>query len=268
MTKILISRDEWMEAAAFGRIDTLNRWLQSGVLGVSYSGQPVRANIFDVTDSDKRNALFNAIEYGQVEYAKRLLEVGVFAETRNIEGQTPLAKASENGIEEIVSLLLSFGHGVEVQDKKGCVPLTRAIVNKHVPVVKLLLENGARVDPNIDRQPLYDAVGTNCPQIVDLLLEHGANPNAASHNQSYALHRLSNNWSPEDSRHETPRRQILRALLMAGVDTDNPCADPEECFFKDQYIQTFNEEAAKCNALKLERSTLPLSKSRSTTPRL
>ena len=83
--------------------------------------------------------------------------------------QSPLVVAVEKG-DEIVKLLLE--HGAK-QGKDQAI--TNAIFNKNAENVKILSEHGAQVDEGLsDPPPLVEAVQKGDADIVELLLEHGA----------------------------------------------------------------------------------------------
>lgn len=215
MPKLKISRDEWLNAATYGDLDRLEAWNKSGALEIKYD--PVhldvdvpqgRAKIFDVSDTDKENALHRAIRSCQVAYVLRLLELGKIPETRNVKGETPLMQAAELALEVVVSTLIHAGHKINVQDNKGRTALSRSVHKKSVPVSKLLLEAGASVKATAENSPLTEAVRANHPELVSMLLTAGADPNEdRPHGEmGSCFHHLACNWNKEDSDQETPRR--------------------------------------------------------------
>ena len=286
MPNLTISRDEWLNAATYGDLARLEAWNKSGALEIKYDpvrlGAEVpqgRAKIFDVSDPDKENALHKAIRSGQVAYAMRLLELGKFPETRNTKGETPLMKAAELAQEGVISTLIAAGHGVNVQDKKGRTALSRAVNKKSAPVAKLLLEAGASVRASGDTSPLMEAVAANHPELVGMLLAQGADPNENDPwSKGTCFHRLACNWDKEDSECETPRRQIMRLLIRAGVDTQTGVMETSGTmtplrdlfYYKQGFDETLPQEISAWHAEQLEQKTAPLPSSsrRGSAPRL
>ena len=146
-----------------------------------------------------RTGLHNAASMGDVRRVKELLEKGADPNARDEDGRTPLHEAAGMGHVEIVKLLLEHGADPNAEDEDGWTPLHVAMfygcieVAKHVyihcpqqrqvkgslvEVVKLLLEHGA--DPNAQNKsgetPLHDAACLGHVEIVKLLLELGGRP--------------------------------------------------------------------------------------------
>jgi ankyrin repeat protein len=112
-------------------------------------------------------------------------------------GLTPLLFATRQGCVECVRILAEAGADVNAADPDGISPMLSSIINGHYDVAAYLLEIGA--DPDIadvtGRTPLYAAVDFNTmpvsnrpsPKVsenqvtsldlINLLLERGANPN-------------------------------------------------------------------------------------------
>jgi ankyrin repeat protein len=285
MTKLAISRDEWLNAACYGDLARLEAWNRSGALDIKYD--PVRlganvpqgrAKIFDVSDTDKENALHRAIRSNQVAYALRLLELGRFLETRNTKGETPLMQAAELAQEGVVSTLIQAGHGVNVQDKKGRTALSRAVNKKSVPVANLLLEAGASIKTSSEMSPLMEAVNANHPELVRILLNKGADPNEENPlERGSCFHRLACHWDKEDSEQQTPRRQIMRLLIQAGADTQSGVMERDGTltslrdlfYYKPGFDVTLPCEVSAWQADQLDKETAaPSSSRRSSSPRL
>ena len=284
MPKLTISRDEWLQAASYGDLAKLEAWNKSGALEIRYDPVRVgatvaqgRAKIFDVSDTDKENALHKAVRSGQTAYALRLLELGKFPETRNVKGETPLIQAAAMGQEGLVSTLISAGHGVNVQDKKGNTALTLAIKKKSVHVVSLLLEAGASIKPSVSFSPLHEAVSANHPALVEMLLERGADANELSPSgMGTSFHRMAANWDKEDSDQETPRRQIMRLLIRAGANTEEGVMENSGVmtplrdifYYKAAFDITLPAEIAAIQAEQLEQNTASPQPRRSSPTRL
>jgi uncharacterized protein len=116
---------------------------------------------------------------------------------RNPGGFTALLYAARQGCVECARALVKGGAKVNLADPDGITPLLMAVMSMHFDTAKLLIESGANVDKWDwwGRSPLYAAVDVNTIptggrpdrlstdettslDIIRLLLEHGANPDA------------------------------------------------------------------------------------------
>jgi ankyrin len=126
-----------------------------------------------------------------VRVAQLLLERGADVNTQRRDHQTPLHLASYYGNIEIVCLLLDHGADPEAAEgNMGQKPLHRVACGEYksqedgVRVAQLLLERGADVNTRCDdhQTPLHLASYLGNIEIVRLLLNHGADPEAAEGN--------------------------------------------------------------------------------------
>lgn len=116
---------------------------------------------------------------------------------RPFGGLTSLMFAARQGCVECIRHLLEAGASIDLADPKNVTPLFLAVDNFHFDTAKVLIEAGA--NPNkwdwLGRTPLYSAVDVNTLprggrpdqpstdettslEIIEMLLEAGANPNA------------------------------------------------------------------------------------------
>ncbi len=146
------------------------------------------ANKADVNaeTKDGRTALHRAAGQGHTAMATLFLENGAKVNARDKGGSTPLAAAVAAGQLEMAKLLLTnkADPNIPAQGKDALdYPLHTAIKMKSADMLALLLENGADVNAAEtcgDQQtvyPLHLTVGTETPEIAALLLKHKANPN-------------------------------------------------------------------------------------------
>ena len=107
------------------------------------------------------------------------------------QGTTCLMKAAINGYVEIVELLLTFGANPRVCNRLGETALTMAVLEKKIKVCEKLLV--ARADVNHrdlqGRSSVHKAARTSSnTDILQLLLQYGADPNIADFEQNSPLH--------------------------------------------------------------------------------
>jgi ankyrin repeat protein len=108
---------------------------------------------------------------------------------RDANGLTPLMWAARRGSIEAMTMLLDGGANPGARDMtNGWTALFHAIHTRQAGAVRLLLDRG--VDPNtaVRRlRPLAMAAADRDPTILELLLAHGADPNARGIGGSTAL---------------------------------------------------------------------------------
>lgn len=101
-----------------------------------------------------------------------------------------LAACVRDGDIRAVELFLLSGFHPDLRDRHGVPLLGLAVRAKHRGVVALLLEKGATLDlVSEDRgyTPLMDAVLVGAPELVELFLSRGADPNLASKDGQTAI---------------------------------------------------------------------------------
>ncbi len=139
--------------------------------------------------------LLEAVEKNQPAVVMQLLDSGIDANTVNAEGITGLMLASYHGYTPIVETLLQHGAKVGLKNSRQETAL-RLAGAAHPNVVKILLEHGA--DPNV--RDFYgktllvavcEAGADHEPETLRLLLEHGADPNIPGDNGAPLLYAIN-----------------------------------------------------------------------------
>jgi ankyrin repeat protein len=164
---------------------------------------------------DPPDLLRRAISAGDVRMVRVLLDHGADADAASGDASSysrPLIQAAGDGRRSIVRLLLERGADINREGEDHTTALTEAIKNGHAAIARVLLDHGA--DPNAGQGFLHDgplscAVERDSPDMVKLLLQHGAKV-----------------------RPETPRwhlhgagPEVVQALLDAGLDVNTRFED-------------------------------------------
>uniref|UniRef100_A0A3B5K768 Ankyrin repeat and SOCS box containing 14 n=1 Tax=Takifugu rubripes TaxID=31033 RepID=A0A3B5K768_TAKRU len=155
--------------------------------------------------------------------------------------RTALHESAFLGLENFVYLLLESGADPNARDSKKKTPLALAAQNGHLIIVEALLEKGAHVEAESESgSVLFDAAEAGNPDVISLLLVHGADPNlpiysghlpihrAAYHGHILALEQLipvtqlsavkESGMSPLHSAAAGGHAHCVEALLKAGYD--------------------------------------------------
>ncbi|XP_075963223.1 ankyrin repeat and SOCS box protein 9-like [Anarhichas minor] len=182
------------DAAFNGRVLALQRLIAQGTC-------------VNLNTLDQVSPLHGACLQGHVACAKLLMENGANVNGSTVDGQTPLSEACARGHVTCVSLLLQHGatplgttrtsspihraaakghseciqplvqHGADVDqyiDQSGF-PLHVACSNQHLSSVRKLLQLGASVNSSVSGDsPLHIAASQSNPEMVSVLLDHGA----------------------------------------------------------------------------------------------
>ena len=151
--------------------------------------------------------LHAAAMYGYSEIVEFLLEHGVDPNIRDKkDGATPLHYAAAYGNSKVVEVLLEHGADPNIRDKKyGITPLHFAAVSDYPKIIEVLHKKGLS---DYDDTPLQ-AAEFNYPEVVKLLLEHGANPNIQENKYG---------WTPLHYAVKSCHVDVARVLLDHGAD--------------------------------------------------
>ena len=191
------------------------RWISVVLCSLALSGGAGAEEVgFD-------SPLFEAVQSGDAEEVRLLLDAGIDVNSRNAKSQTALLNAVIMGDRaEIVRLLLGGGAHVDALNENGDTPLAYAVYLGDVAVTRLLLEAGA--DPNkrnLDGNDPFAGAMTSMwrradterfLRLVRLLLDAGWDVNAQNADGLAALHYTN------VLRHE----KVVRLLLNAGANVN------------------------------------------------
>lgn len=164
------AKDGWcalLAAAAAGQDEVMTMLLKQGAEPWS-------------RDIDGGGLLHHAAASGRLSTLKLALAQGQDIDAARNDGWTPLTLAAFEGHTPIVSELLSRHADVNARDSFGLTALYWALTNKHVSVVNLLLDQGASANDTHSEEGttlLHLAAQIDAPELIERLLERGANPN-------------------------------------------------------------------------------------------
>ena len=169
-----------------------------------------------------------------------LLEAGAKLNFSSGGRQPLIVVAAHSGYSEVIQTLINYGADVDTKSKYGETPLLKAIEGKHLETIRILKKNGAKVEgtylrlaitpankidilkfllenganPNhidiLGRTPLFFAAKAGRPDMVTILMDHGANINLQDHHEETALMQLADN-QPEHV-------EGVKILLEHGAD--------------------------------------------------
>ena len=133
---------------------------------------------------DASTPLLWAVHKSDLEMARVLIAAGARPDVPNHYGVTPLLEASRTGDAQVMDLLLKAGADPKRTHPEGETTLMAASRSGSLPAVRLLLVHG--VDPNAadsfqHETALMWASGEDHLDVVDTLLNAGANPNMQVH---------------------------------------------------------------------------------------
>jgi serine/threonine-protein phosphatase 6 regulatory ankyrin repeat subunit B len=144
-----------------------------------------------------RNALHVACESGSIELVKIVLSAGANVNSRRDDGQgiTTLQNAvrSFSCSFEIIQMLLIKGADVNI-GPDGYLAIHYAIMKsgdkkESLRILKLLIEHKANINPDIkENSPLIHSILHRRPDMLEVLLKNGADPNKTGKKSKSPLH--------------------------------------------------------------------------------
>ena len=135
-------------------------------------------------------ALHHAARQGHADVLQALLDAGADIEAKNVEGRSALLVASIAGEAKSVKLLVEAGAGVCVTENNGLTCLTIASHFGHTETVRYLVglkEVDVNHAANSGCTALHLAAYQRLPDVVKLLLEHGADKSLCNEGEETAL---------------------------------------------------------------------------------
>lgn len=127
-----------------------------------------------------------AVKNGPPSKVSRLLEKGANPDIPNNKSYTPLMIAAQNKDEALAQILLEAGANVNIRNKYGETAIMLASYNGLLKMVRQLYVRGAKINHD-GWNPLIYAATNGHTQIIELLLNNGADIDATSDNGTTAL---------------------------------------------------------------------------------
>jgi len=161
--------------------------------------------------------------------------------------ETPLHAAAANGLKTIMLKLLALGAKVDALNDVGETPLIKACLHNQQNVIQLLLEHGANINATssgafCNMGPMHIAAATERPAMIEILLRNSPDVNKPGHFGRTPLHEAfyTSKAHPEVS------EELVYALMESGADVNRQDVDGVSPFML----------AAKCGMLAVVRQML------------
>ncbi len=178
-------------------------------------------------DVNRRNAdgstpLQWAVYAGDLAEATRLVRAGADVSLANNYGASPMSLAAEVGNADMLKLLLEAGANADSPNPDGMTALQAVARTGNVAAARLLLDHGATVDAKEKwggQTALMWASARRHPEMMQLLIDRGADVNASSIDRNYQRH-VTAEGRPKslDSGGFTPLLYAARENCAACVD--------------------------------------------------
>ena len=183
-------------ASFFGRVDLARLLLESGA-------DP------NVTDQAQYDALYIATMEGHIDIVKLLFEYDSPHKITTKSTNTAYLCACYYGRVDMVRYMLEHGADIYATEENGCFAIDHALLKNNIPLAKLLIEKGFDVNSiYLERSALYFACAQRYEEMVQLLLDHGADPDLRYPDGSSLLLRLVEGTCDKDGDY-TPYTTLL-----------------------------------------------------------
>ena len=139
----------------------------------------------NVVIADEQHTMISACQHGNQSLVKLLLDNGVSCNVSGLKSRrrnyirpvdaNSLYAACSRGDVSLVRLLVAHGAELEKSNEPSDTPLLAGIRHRHLPDVQLLLNIRADVNHAVDETPVMQAPSGGNLEIMEALLEKGAN---------------------------------------------------------------------------------------------
>ncbi|CAH1255084.1 ASB18 [Branchiostoma lanceolatum] len=198
--------------------------------------------------------LFLASSLGHHQLVSFLLQQGAEVNLPPKAWRLPIHAACEGGHSECVRLLLEYGADAEATDEDGFCPLHKCTSNDYLECVRVLVGFNAQVNARTEDEQsnslLHIAAKAGLGDLVDLLLESGANPNLTNDELDTPLHMACFWTSGEERYHHTVANLVRNGADLNAVDGESKTPLHKACKNADHTIvQLLVDHGAKVNEM-------------------
>jgi ankyrin repeat protein len=191
------------------------------VLGLALANDSAKSDV-NRRNADGSTPLQWAVFEVDVDEVERLIDAGADVSIANNYGASPMSLAAEIGHAEILELLLDAGADVNSATPEGLTALHGVARTGNLEAARLLIERGATVDAREGwggQTPLMWASARRHPEMMQLLIDHGADVDLAGTNRDYQRH-VTAEGRPKslDSGGLTPLLYAARENCLACVE--------------------------------------------------
>ncbi|CAE8682447.1 unnamed protein product [Polarella glacialis] len=183
-----------------------------------------KKRILDAKDDEGVTALMKAVEHGEEDVARALLEEGASLDPKDDEGWNVMMWAALAGEFDICEMLVrTFGVAVDYVSDKGETALMKAAANGHWEVCEFLVDEGAKVNQadGEHQTALMWSAAMGHMSTVKGLLGRDAKIDVASRDGKTALAMAA----------QLGRNEICSALIEAGAKVDHQDTDGQTALF-------------------------------------
>lgn len=142
----------------------------------------------NVRDVHGQSLLHKAVYQNNLDLIKKLIDIGIDVNAQDIDGSTALHVASYEYGSDVIQCLLDAGADVKIFNRFRQTPILSAILGDNLEAIQLLLNAGS----SLDEQDWDGDTALSCaignPDLLQFLLDAGANPNLCDYKKRTALH--------------------------------------------------------------------------------
>lgn len=164
-------------------------------------------------DRNKRNALILASAAGHEGVVSELLRLGANVNYKDNAGLSAISWSAIRVKNKVAKLLLVWDADINTHDNNGNTPLMYAVGTHNVELLTMLALKGADLDVKSRQQkmtPLLIAVKNDDIEIIQVLLELGANVNGSNHE----------GYTPLMAAAEAGQFNIVQTLITHGANSN------------------------------------------------